>query len=122
HSMSEAVVYLADCFKLGNEERNELLPSGQQRRLDNRVGWARTHLTKAGLLETTKMSHFRITSRGLEALQEHPAKIDLLYLDRFPGHLEFRKGGRNNTLAVSPITEETQSPKENIENSYQRLR
>src|SRR5437588_1167748 len=84
HSMSEAVVYLADCFKLGNEERNELLPSGQQRRLDNRVGWARTHLTKAGLLETTKMSHFRITPRGLEALQEHPAKIDLRYRDRCP--------------------------------------
>jgi restriction system protein len=42
---------LADCFGLTELERTERLPSGHQTRFHNRVGWARTHLKKAGLLE-----------------------------------------------------------------------
>ena len=41
-------------FNLTEEEQHELLPSGKQAIFDNRVGWARTHLKKAGLLESTR--------------------------------------------------------------------
>jgi len=37
-------------FKVTDEERNELLTSGRQRRIHNRVGWAKTYLQKAGLV------------------------------------------------------------------------
>ncbi len=42
HSLREAIEALAGEFKLSDEERRELLPSGQQEIFDNRVGWART--------------------------------------------------------------------------------
>ena len=54
HSIGETVDSLADQFDLSNEERRELLPSGQQTIFRNRVGWARTHLGKAVLLESTR--------------------------------------------------------------------
>src|SRR3954471_14601245 len=92
HYMSEAIDHIAERFELSYQERNEMLPSGQQRRLDNKVGWTRTHLTKAGLLETTKTSHFKITQLGLDVLEKKPSKIDMHYLHQFPGYPEFRKG------------------------------
>lgn len=126
HSMVEAVDYVATKYHISDEERNELLPSGQQRRLVNRIGWTRTHLTKAGLLETTKTSHFKITKRGLEVLTKKPQKIDMLYLDQFPGHFEFRKGSgkgsKNKEYEPTVLDIAIQPPKETLENAYQRLK
>jgi restriction system protein len=47
----ELVQALSDRFGLTVEEREALLPSGRQRRMDNRVAWAISHLFQAGLLE-----------------------------------------------------------------------
>jgi restriction system protein len=44
--LSDAIEQLAQRLNLSDADRNELLPSGQQSRFDNRVGWARTHLGK----------------------------------------------------------------------------
>jgi hypothetical protein len=65
HSIREAIEHIANIFNLSEEERREVLPSGQQYIIDNRVGWARTYLKKAGLLESTKRSYFKITDLGL---------------------------------------------------------
>ena len=65
HSIREAIESLADEFNLSEEERGELLPSGTQPIFDNRVGWARTYMKKAGLLDATRRGHFRITEREL---------------------------------------------------------
>jgi restriction system protein len=46
----EVIDLLAQNFELSEEQRRELLPSGKQSRFDNRVGWSRTHLSKAGLM------------------------------------------------------------------------
>ena len=58
----------ADHFGLTTEEREQLLPSGNQRAFDNRMGWARTYLKKAGLLEYPKRGLSQITARGKEVL------------------------------------------------------
>ena len=60
-SMRDAIETLSNKFNLSDEERKALLPSGTQRIVDNRIGWARTYLTKAGLLETPKRGYFQIT-------------------------------------------------------------
>jgi restriction system protein len=41
HSIREAYDFISDHFGLSEEERNELLPSGRQAIIDNRVGWAK---------------------------------------------------------------------------------
>jgi hypothetical protein len=48
HSNREVLDALADQFILTDEERKELLPSGQEFTFRNRVAWARTHLKGAG--------------------------------------------------------------------------
>jgi restriction system protein len=65
HSIREAIEHIANIFNLSEEERREVLSSGQQYIIDNRVSWARTFLKKAGLLESTKRAYFKITDLGL---------------------------------------------------------
>ena len=64
HSLREAIEELADQFDLSEDERKELLPSGGQATFDNRVGWARTYMKKAGLLESPRRGYFKITDSG----------------------------------------------------------
>ena len=56
HSLRETVEQLASQFRLTTEERAQPLPSRGQPIFENRVGWARTYLVKAGLLESLRMS------------------------------------------------------------------
>ena len=49
--VKDVVAQLADEFKLTLEERAQLLPSGGTLTFASRVGWAKTYLKKAGLVE-----------------------------------------------------------------------
>lgn len=123
HSLREAIEILADQYKLSEEERKEMLPSGQQTIFDNRVGWSRTYLKKAELVESTRRGYFKITNRGLNVLSQHPQEINVKFLDQFPEFIEFRKykekqpGGPGGSGEV-----EDKTPGEILESAYQRMR
>ncbi|MEA5575072.1 restriction endonuclease [Anabaena sp. UHCC 0451] len=126
HSLREAITYLADIFNLSDEEKKELLPSGQQAVFDNRVGWTRTHLKKAGLLQDPKRGFFQITERGKEILSQNPTEINLKFLNQFPEFIEFKTSRKDNDKSESEIIEipeisET-TPQESIEFGYQKIR
>src|SRR5205823_9877226 len=89
HSTTEVVETLAKQFGLTENDRNEMLPSGKQRKFDNRVNWTKTYLQKALLLSSTGRSHFRITERGIKVLKENPPSINIKYLNQFPEFLAF---------------------------------
>jgi restriction system protein len=122
HSIPETIDLLAEEFGLTDEERKELLPSGRQSRLDNRIGWARTYLKKAGLLEGAGRGRFRITERGLQVLKDKPARIDMRFLDQFPEYVHFRSLSREAEEADGKDAEVNQTPEEVLELSYQNLR
>lgn len=54
HSFGEVVQKLSSEFRLTDEEKKELLPSGTTFVFSNRVGWARTYLKKAGLIDAPR--------------------------------------------------------------------
>ena len=120
HSVHEAVDVLAEQFKLTNEERKELLPSGQQEIFVNRVGWARTYMKKAGLLITPKRGLFEITERGLNVLKENPSRIDNNLLMQFDEFKEFRK--RKRKLEDGTAIDNSKTPEEEFEAAYENLR
>lgn len=88
---------LAESFQLTEDEREERLPSGKQTVLDNRIGWARTYLTKAGLLEVTRRAQFVITERGNNAISNPNTVIDNHYLKQFDEFVAF-KGQKNGQI------------------------
>jgi restriction system protein len=101
---------LADKLALTPEDRGELLPSGKQTVFNNRVHWAKTYLTKAGLLESTRRGHFRVTARGQQVLASHPARIDVPFLDQFVEFQEFKARSRasQSTSQTAGLTEAVQ--------------
>lgn len=121
HSLRQTMDVLAQEFKLTEAEQKQLLPSGQQSAFDNRVGWARTYLFKAGLLETPRRGFFRIAPRGIEMLKSDPARIDVALLNKYKEFREFRErrvdDGGDTTAATSEKT-----PQEVIEAAHANLR
>ena len=123
HSLRESTEALADSFGLTNEERRELLPSGRQATFDNRVGWARTYMKKAGFLRSTRRAHLEITERGLDVLKQNPREIDTAFLSRYPEFVEFQAVKPTTPgVTTAPDKTDTRTPEEQIEAAYERVR
>lgn len=90
----EVTAAIADQFDLSAEDRATMLPSGRQRHIDNRVGWALTHMSQAGLLERPQRAHVRISQAGRSVLAMHPDRVDMRVLNGFACYLQFRQRSR----------------------------
>jgi restriction system protein len=126
HNIRETIDALSHQFDLTDEERKALLPSGTQRIVDNRIGWARTYLTKAGLLETPKRGYFQITQTGKTLLAGNPQELNINSLMQYESFREFREGKLNQTkkeevTTVSPLTTPQEQLEEGIEKINQNL-
>lgn len=123
HSIQELTDRLAKEFSLSEEELRELLPSGKQTIFYNRVGWAKTYLSKTRLLEMTRRSYYRITDRGKQVLSTNPPRIDLKFLEQFPEYLEFREREGDRRKPKQPkFDEEERTPEEILEEAYQEIK
>ncbi len=123
HTTGEVHDTLARQFGLSEEDKNELLPSGTQTKLKNRVSWAVIYLTKAGLLERPGRGRFRMAERGLKVLSSKPSEVNVRFLKQFPEFVEFQRGTRS-PQKEEEIEEETaqRTPFETLEVAYQDLR
>jgi restriction system protein len=121
HSLRQAIDSLARQFNLSQEEQRELLPSGKQAVFDNRVGWARTYMKKAGLIESTRRGFFRITDRGLQVLKQRPARVDVKFLEQFEEFRAFRAIRREKPTESGEEGPEA-TPEEAVANAYQDLK
>jgi restriction system protein len=123
HSFRETVKRLADEFRLTEEERQQPLPSKTQPIFDNRVGWARTYLVKAGLLQSPRRGFFQITPRGIETLKIKPAGINAAYLRKnFQEFRDFATPKPDDSVPGDNTVTDTQTPEESLEAAYQNLR
>jgi restriction system protein len=113
HSMKEVRNWLAQKFSLTEQEQEALLPSGQAA-FANRVGWAKTYLTRAGALEAPRRGQFRISDRGKDILREKPRDITTKFLKKFPEFVAFmRPQLKHEEVAVADsIAEDKQTPEE----------
>ncbi|EWH04389.1 restriction endonuclease [Pseudoalteromonas lipolytica] len=124
--LRDVINQLAEQFKLTDEERTETLPSGKQSVLDNRVGWARTYLTKAGLLDVARRAHFVITPRGIEALKDN-VDINNDYLKRFDEFVAFKQKNneytetQSTTVVPAAEAESDITPDEALRSAYRKI-
>jgi len=124
--ISDAVERLAEDFKLSQEERTLLIPSGRQTTFSNRVAWAKSYLIKAALLTPTKRAHFCISEQGKTVLSRPPERITIKYLSQFPEFELFRKAsGRENEATDEQLTdlahESSLTPDETMRHAHSLL-
>lgn len=114
--------FLAEHFQLSEEDLSEMLPSGYARLFDNRIGWAKTHLKGAGLIESPARAKYRITQRGLDALSQTDQPINLAYLKQFDEYKDFQSGSKNEKSKEPETSTDELTPLEHIEFGYQKVR
>lgn len=125
-SLRECIDGLAQVFKLSDADKKVLLPSGRQAQFDNRVGWARTYLKKACLVESPRRGFVRVSERGRGVLAEKPARIDDDFLKRFSEFVEFQTrppqapNDVQSTAEPSPAAT-SQTPEDLIEYAHAKL-
>jgi restriction system protein len=126
HHIRDVINNLAAQFGLTEEDRKELLPSEVDRIFDNRIGWARTYLKKAGLIDYPKRGFFQITERGKKILGEAPSKINIAFLKQFPEFLEFYTAKKSTGDASGADSEGQEvligTPEETLAIGYLKLR
>ncbi len=96
---------MANEFELTVEDRAQMLPSGRQRTMDNRVGWSLTYLFQAGLISRPRRGHSLITEQGRAALVSNPTRIDMKALEAYPAYLAFKDRTRTESATTSPTME-----------------
>ena len=123
HLMKDVTRGVANRFELSEDERRQLLPSGQQTIISNRVAWAKAHMKMAGLLENPVRGYIRISSVGRELLEKKPGRIDLRVLRQYPSYLEFvKKSQTSDQTGDENHVNEPKTPKEVIDSAYKTLR
>ncbi|MFQ6158864.1 restriction endonuclease [Sinorhizobium meliloti] len=95
--MADVAERIADELGLKQDERDELLPSGRQRLLHNRIHWAKFYMSKAGLIASPARGRFVATEKGRALLATSPERIDVALLMQEP---EFRES--TETSVVQP--------------------
>ncbi len=122
HKMTELYEQLAEDLGLTSEDRAELLDSGSPI-FENRIGWARTYLKKAGLLSAPKRGYIAITERGREVLSNPPAKLNVAFLRRYPEFVEFhtyKPDGTGGPTKGQP-DETSETPQDTLDRVHKML-
>ena len=130
-SYNEATKKISDCFNLSTEERSELLPSGKQTIIKNRVGWAKFYLNKAGLVNVLARGKYSISDKGISLLHRGIQSLttdDLMDFAEFRNFITSSRGSNaTNTASSSRVssssansssTNSSRTPEEIMEENY----
>ncbi len=120
----EIVELLSSHFSLTEEEKRELLPSGNQAIFDNRVGWARFYLKKAGLIESEKRGTMQISDKGKKLIGSGISELKTKDLEQFQEFVDFKKSMNKGVKKETPeetYSNEKSTPIESLEYAHQKL-
>ncbi len=123
HTIKECRDIVVKTFKLNDEDVKELVPSGKQTLVENRVYWSITYLKKSLLLKTINRGVYCITSRGIELLKTKPKQIDKKLLSQYKEYRVF--SNQENECEISQINDneenDTITPEESIDKLYNKI-
>lgn len=120
---AEAYEKTADCVGLSEEERSELIPSGQQPTYKNRIGWAHDRLKRAGLSQSADWGVWQLTAEGRELASEHPDGVDEETLEKIarPRKHGDDSGDEEGLEECSEAVEQEMTPDERIDAAIEEL-
>ena len=121
HGSKEVRDVIAARLSVSEAERQELLPSGRQTIFDNRVGWTRTYLKKAGLLTSLSRGVYQLTQQGKQVLDSNPDVIDNSFLEQFESFQQFMHTEPTPVKHVGIDSQNGQTPQDTFDLAYQQI-
>ncbi len=113
---------IANNLGLTETEREEMLPSGKQRILHNRLHWAKFYMTKAGLIDSPSRGRFIASKEGRDLLAKMPPLINIEVLSTFPAFRDWYQktgeGAGEEEPATKAAVASEATPEEQIDAAY----
>ena len=121
HRSKELRDIIAARLSVSDAERQELLPSGRQAIFDNRVGWTRTYLKKAGLVASPSRGVYQLTEQGKQVLDSDPDVIDNSFLVQFDSLRQFMYTEPAPKRYIAADDQGGQTPQDAFDLAYQKI-
>ncbi len=119
HTLKQIKSHIIQFFHLTEADVAQPLPSGRQTYFSNRIGWARTYLKKAGLIEAASKGAFIITDEGKKVVSQNPDVIDRAYLMKYPSFRTFAGASAPDKTANDEDSSET--PDDTFETAFEKI-
>lgn len=114
YSMGDLEKIVAEKLNVSKDVLNELTPNRQMTKVRNRLGWAKSYLKKAGLVDYPSRGAVTITEKGRGVLAANPPRIDRRYLN----NLKRRNGGDS---IETEDNDDDRTPEETIMHGYDEI-
>jgi restriction system protein len=125
--MKDLLAAVAAEFKLTPMEIAQRLPSGKFTVIANRMGWARTYLSKAGLIENVSRGVWKISAAGRVFLAAHSDPISLKTLRTIPVLQAWltqcsERVSEEEPTSAPPVSAFAETPEDNMHRNEHDLR
>ena len=124
HSMKEVRDFIISTLHLTEQDLAETLPSNPKSSVfSGRVGWAKTYLLKAQMIDSPQRGHIFITPSGKALLESGISITNTVLAQKCPEFLDFyrRKNSGSDSITLAPDevqAEAPETPQETFERVY----
>ena len=124
HSMKEVRDFIISTLHLTEQDLAETLPSNPKSSVfSGRVGWAKTYLLKARMIDSPQRGHIVITPSGKALLESGISITNTVLAQKCPEFLDFyrRKNSGSDSIALASDevqAEAPETPQETFERVY----
>ena len=113
HSMKEVRDFIISTLHLTEQDLAETLPSNPKSSVfSGRVGWAKTYLLKARMIDSPQRGHIIITPSGKALLESGISITNTVLAQKCPEFLEFyrRKNSGSDSITLAPDEVQAEAP------------
>lgn len=109
-------------FDLSDEQKNEVVSNGYTR-FHDRLMWARTYLSKAGLVLNTRRGFIRISENGLNLLQSksNEKEVTLEDLEKYDDFLDFKNAKKEDGVTLKTTEISSDTPQDKIDQGFNEI-
>lgn len=124
HSMKEVRDFIISTLHLTEQDLAETLPSNPKSNVfSGRVGWAKTYLLKAQMIDSPQRGHIFITPSGKALLESGISITNTVLAQKCPEFLDFyrRKNSGSDSITLAPDevqAEVPETPQETFDRVY----
>lgn len=124
HSMKEVRDFIISTMHLTEQDLAETLPSNPKSSVfSGRVGWAKTYLLKAQMIDSPQRGHIFITPSGKALLESGISITNTVLAQKCPEFLDFyrRKNSGSDSITLAPDevqAEVPETPQETFDRVY----
>lgn len=113
HSMKEVRDFIISTLHLTDQDLAETLPSNPKSSVfSGRVGWAKTYLLKAQMIDSPQRGHIFITPSGKALLESGISITNTVLAQKCPEFLDFyrRKNSGSDSITLAPDEVQAEAP------------